>query len=333
MSDYPTLKQNIFLNPGSNGTIYRRIFVVSAYGGITDSLLEHKKTGQPGIYAVFANAESDHNWEQLFNQLQDTMLGINASFFAGNNQALSQANDFIDSRLSDARQVLTDLSKLCQHGHFSLSEHLQTVREMLASLGEIHSAYNTSLLLQQEGINAKFIDLSGWEAQKHLSLDEQIEQAFIDIDIETEMPIVTGYCHTATGLMAQFDRGYSEMTFSRVAVITGAKEAIIHKEFHLSSADPRLVGVENAVPIGRTNYDVTDQLANLGMEAIHPKAAKGLVSPVQTFTNAVHSSLKRLYGCSCSRAIPFILSLTKGCNFFLKPRQCTHQWHLLSIDS
>ena len=43
-----------------------------------------------------------------------------------------------------------------------------------------------------------------------------------------------------------------------------------------SSADPRLVGVDQVVPIGRTNYDVADQLANLGMEAIHPQAAKGL---------------------------------------------------------
>jgi aspartate kinase len=66
------------------------------------------------------------------------------------------------------------------------------------------------------------------------------------------------------------------MTFSRIAVLTKAREAVIHKEFHLSSADPRLVGENNAVPIGRTNYDVADQLANLGMEAIHPKAAKGL---------------------------------------------------------
>ena len=90
------------------------------------------------------------------------------------------------------------------------------------------------------------------------------------------MPIVTGYSHTEDGLMASFDRGYSEMTFSRIAVVTGAKEAIIHKEFHLSTADPRLVGEANALPIGRTNYDVADQLANLGMEAIHPKAAKGL---------------------------------------------------------
>ncbi len=36
------------------------------------------------------------------------------------------------------------------------------------------------------------------------------------------------------------------------------------------------MGEDNSVPIGRTNYDVADQLANLGMEAIHPRAAKGL---------------------------------------------------------
>jgi aspartate kinase len=54
-----------------------------------------------------------------------------------------------------------------------------------------------------------------------------------------------------------------------------ADEAIIHKEFHLSSADPELVGgPENVVPVGSTNYDVADQLADVGMEAIHPKAAK-----------------------------------------------------------
>ena len=109
-----------------------------------------------------------------------------------------------------------------------------------------------------------------------MPLDTVVQQAFADIDLERELPIVTGYAYCSEGLIRQFDRGYSEMTFSRIAVLTGAREAIIHKEFHLSSADPRLVGEDNAVPIGRTNYDVADQLANLGMEAIHPKAAKGL---------------------------------------------------------
>merc|ERR1711969_252569 len=78
------------------------------------------------------------------------------------------------------------------------------------------------------------------------------------------------------GMVRRYARGYSEMTFSRIAVLTGAREAIIHKEFHLSSADPKLVGTDKARKIGRTNYDVADQLANLGMEAIHPGAGRGL---------------------------------------------------------
>src|SRR3546814_8798014 len=60
-------------------------------------------------------------------------------------------------------------------------------------------------------------------------------------------------------MVRRYARGYTEMTFSRLAVLTGAREAIIHKEFHLSSADPRLVGEDKARKIGRTNYDVADQ--------------------------------------------------------------------------
>src|SRR3546814_14827365 len=66
------------------------------------------------------------------------------------------------------------------------------------------------------------------------------------------------------------------MTSPRLAVLNGAREAIIHKEFHLSSADPRLVGEQKARKIGRTNYDVAEQIANLGMEAINPGAGRGL---------------------------------------------------------
>lgn len=275
MSDYQATRENIYLNPGLNGQLYQRIFVVSAYGGITNKLLEHKKTGQPGIFALFAGAQEQGSWQEAFASLRQEMLDINASFFKDANE-LSEANEFIEGRLDDAERVLNDLQRLCQHGHFALADHLQTVREMLASLGEIHSAYNTAKLLRQDGVSARFVDLSAWKGDKHYSIDEQIEIAFKDIDLSKELPITTGYCHSEDGLMATYDRGYSEITFSRVAVITHAREAIIHKEFHLSTADPRLVGEGNAVPIGRTNYDVADQLANLGMEAIHPNAAKGM---------------------------------------------------------
>jgi aspartate kinase len=273
MSDYQSVRDNIVLGAGSEP--YKRMFVVSAYGGITNELLEHKKSGNPGVYAMFANAVEDDDWLKKFDSLVKDLHKINKSLF-GKGPELEEANQFIDERLSEARQCLLDLQSLCQHGHFALEIHLATVREMLASLGEAHSAWNMARLLQRDGINARFVDLTGWSDDKHISLDERISQELKGLKVTKELPIVTGYAHTQQGLMSSFDRGYSEMTFSRLAVLSGAKEAIIHKEFHLSSADPRVVGEDNAVPIGRTNFDVADQLANLGMEAIHPKAAKGL---------------------------------------------------------
>ncbi|MBU3069133.1 aspartate kinase [Aestuariicella sp. G3-2] len=275
MSDYESVRDNIIFKGAHNGDLYQRVFVVSAYGGITDKLLEHKKNGRPGIYGLFANSMEDKTWLHAVAELKKELHEINEGLF-GDTELLKEANNFIDERINDAQTCLVDLHSLCMHGHFALDAHLATVREMLASIGEAHSAWNTATLLQRDGVNARFLDLTGWNTDKHVSLDERIRLAFEDLDLSKVLPIVTGYAHSQDGLMSSFDRGYSEMTFSRLAVITQAREAIIHKEFHLSSADPRLVGEDNAVPIGRTNYDVADQLANLGMEAIHPKAAKGL---------------------------------------------------------
>jgi|SRR5690554_152448 len=275
MSEYSAVRDNVILKGVNCSEPYNRVFIVSAYGGITDLLLENKSNGKPGVYGLFANTKHDDEWHEALELLREKVFAINHTLF-GDTELGRQADEFISTRLNDAERVLNDLQRLCQHGHFELQTHLFTVREMLASIGEAHSAWNMAHLLKRDGINARFIDLSGWQAEGAESLDTMVRQAFADVDYDNELPIVTGYTHCDTGLMASFDRGYSEMTFSRIAVITGAREAIIHKEYHLSSADPRLVGAEKVVPIGRTNYDVADQLANLGMEAIHPRAAKGL---------------------------------------------------------
>lgn len=275
MNDYQAVRDNIILRPTRKDTLYQRVFVVSAYAGVSNDLLEHKKSGMPGVYALFASSEDDETWLDALLELREKLHVINQSLFAGGTD-LQVANEFIDGRLDSATQCLRDLQRLCRHGHFSLAQHLQTVREMLASIGEAHSAWNTTRLLHGEGVNTLFMDLSGWNEDATVDLDERIKLAFASIDLATVLPIVTGYARSNDGLLASFNRGYSEMTFSRIAVITGAREAVIHKEFHLCSADPLLVGNANAVPIGRTNYDVADQLANLGMEAIHTKAAKGL---------------------------------------------------------
>ncbi|MBF4245183.1 aspartate kinase [Vibrio anguillarum] len=270
MSAFDAVLDNILLRPHHP---YDRVFVVSAYATITDALLECKRTGKPGIYQMIA--KHDTQWQEAMYQLEQRMLLINEHLFADPMSRI-RADKFIRSRISEAVNCINNILETCQYGQFSLRQYLPQVREFLSSIGEAHSAYNTSLKLKTLGINACFIDLSGWNNGQAGSLDEVILTAFEDIDVATQLPIVTGYAYCNEGLMKTYDRGYSEMTFSRIAALTNATQAIIHKEYHLSSADPRIVGADKVSPMGLTNFDVADQLAKLGMEAIHPNAAAGL---------------------------------------------------------
>ncbi|MGR5487416.1 aspartate kinase [Vibrio alfacsensis] len=270
MTAFDAVLDNILLRPQNP---YNRIFVVSAYSGMTDALLECKKTSKPGVYQLIA--KRDDSWQDALAYVESRMLLINEHIFADPMNRM-RADKFMRSRIAEAKNCVSNILETCQYGQFSLRHYLPQIREFLSSIGEAHSAYNTTLKLKNMGINAKFVDLSGWDNQEPRSLDQSISDALADIDIRTELPIVTGYAYCKEGLMHTYDRGYSEMTFSRIAAITKAELAIIHKEYHLSSADPRVVGPENVHPIGSTNYDVADQLANLGMEAIHPNAATGL---------------------------------------------------------
>ncbi|WP_445376327.1 aspartate kinase [Niveispirillum fermenti] len=270
-----TVLRNVLIGGRSGDALYRRIFVVSAYAGITNLLLEHKKTGEPGVYATFINDGTGDEWGGALERLKSAMLERNATIFTPG-PSRHQADAFVAERVEGVRQCLDDLHRLRSHGHFRLAEPLAAVREMLAGLGEAHSAHNTALLLRDKGINGCFVDLTGWRDTAQPDLDTRIRDGLAGIDLSTSLPIVTGYAQCKEGMVGRYDRGYSEMTFSRAAVLTGAAEAIIHKEFHLSSADPKQVGEANARKIGLTNYDVADQLANLGMEAIHPRAGRGL---------------------------------------------------------
>ncbi len=275
MSRIDELVETLIIGDRKPEDLYHRVFVVSAFGGITNLLLEHKKTGTPGVFALFSNDDNDHSWLDALTKVSDAMSEAhNAVLTEAADQ--SAADDFVRERIEGARSVLFDLRRLCSYGHFRLSSHMQIVRELLSGLGEAHSAFVTSLMLQRAGVNARFVDLSGWRDETECSLQERIAGGFADVDLAREMPIVTGYAQCREGLMKEYDRGYSEVTFSSIAAYTQAREAIIHKEFHLSSADPNLVGESSVQKLGHTNYDVADQLSNMGMEAIHPNAAKTL---------------------------------------------------------
>jgi aspartate kinase len=275
MSRLKELRDTLFIGGRNGDDLYGRIFVVSAFGGITNLLLEHKKSGEPGVYALFANDDANDGWHDQLNRVAKAMKAAHTEIL-DHPKDIQQADVFVEERLNGARNCLVDLQRLCTYGHFRLTEHMGHTRELLSGLGEAHSAFVTTLMLCRIGVNARFVDLSGWQDEGDVTLDLRISQALEGVDPGTEMPVITGYAQCVEGLMGEYDRGYSEVTFSRLAAMTGAREAIIHKEFHLSSCDPKLVGEAAVRKLGRTNYDVADQLSNMGMEAIHPMAAKML---------------------------------------------------------
>jgi len=273
MTRFVDVMNNVIIGNRKESEYYNRVFVVSAYGGITNLLLEDKKTGEPGVYGKLALG--DESWTDSLEEVRAEMRKCNR-MFEDAGLDVAAADEFVDERINGIRYCLQDLMRLRSYGHFSPKDYLPTSREFLSAVGEAHSAYNSTQILQKNGVNAMFMDLTGWKQTQPCSLDERINAAFADVDLNTVLPVATGYAKYEEGIMTKFDRGYSEITFSKMAVLTGAHEGVIHKEFHLSTGDPRLMGVDNVRIIGNTNFDIADQLSDMGMEAIHPKASKDM---------------------------------------------------------
>jgi aspartate kinase len=270
MSRFGEIIDNVILRRPDE--VYGRVYVVSAYAGITNELLEHKKTKKPGIYELFKE-QGDYPRKML--ALRDRLYEINRGFEPiGLHQ--SEADEFVDERIDLAINILRSMENVLGSGYVSRRELLLAARELLASLGEMHSAFNSASILRQQRYDATFVDLSGWEDARQRTIDQRIQECFTAIDPFSTICFATGYTKGTEGIMREFDRGYSEVTFSKIAVLLGASEAVIHKEYHLCSGDPLIIGEDAAHPVCNTNYDVADQLADVGMEAIHPKASKPL---------------------------------------------------------
>ncbi|GAB6193715.1 aspartate kinase [Desulfocastanea catecholica] len=270
MSRFGEVLDNVILRDKND--IYNRIYVVSAYSGITNELLEHKKTGQPGIYQAFSENE---DYEPAMLKLKEKLCALNHSF-AAIGLDVKTADSFVCERIAFAVNILKSMENVLSSGYVNRIEMLLAARELLSSIGEMHSAFNSTNILQNLGYNATFVDLSGWQDKHERTIDQRIRDNFKELDPSKTICVATGYTKGSEGIMREFDRGYSEVTFSKIAVLLGAAEAVIHKEYHLCSGDPMIIGEDKVHPICNTNFDVADQLADVGMEAIHPKASKPL---------------------------------------------------------
>src|ERR1700712_1556473 len=106
MSALKDVIKNIILYNRTGDKLYNRIFVVSAFSGVTNLLLENKKTGEPGIYHHLANYKEFH---KPLKSLVVTLKEINKSYEdLGLN--IIEADDFIETRMKDAQTYLENLA-------------------------------------------------------------------------------------------------------------------------------------------------------------------------------------------------------------------------------
>src|SRR5512145_194852 len=113
MSAFQDVLQNIIIGKRKPEEYYNRIFVVSAYNNVTNWLLEHKKTGEPGIYQKFANGQ-DYNPD--LEALLEKLMDINRQF---ENIGLDQktADKFIATRIIQTRNYLNSLADVLATGY------------------------------------------------------------------------------------------------------------------------------------------------------------------------------------------------------------------------
>ena len=71
MSRFGNVLQNIITGQAPGGALYHRIFVVSAYSNVTNWLLEHKKTGEPGVYDLFMKGQ---DYRRALDELLEKLI-------------------------------------------------------------------------------------------------------------------------------------------------------------------------------------------------------------------------------------------------------------------
>jgi aspartate kinase len=159
----------------------------------------------------------------------------------------------------------------------TLGETSPRSRDKVMSVGEKLSCRFMTALLQDQGVQAEYVDLAGIIDFK---VSQGLDQEFYDgvavrmeqrlADLDGKVPVITGYFGAIPrGLLTTVGRGYTDLCAALVAVGIRAKELQIWKEVDgIFTADPRKVPTAELIP--QISPAEAAELTFYGSEVIHP---------------------------------------------------------------
>jgi aspartokinase/homoserine dehydrogenase 1 len=229
--------------------------VVSAMGGVTDSLI-----------AAAKSAAADDVYLTLIDALYNRHVEAVSILLPPNN--CSAAIDHLNEEFSALKQILQGVSLLKE-----LS--LRTL-DLLMSFGERLSAYLIAQAIAPVFPSARF-----WDARELIKTDDHFGSARVLLEKsyalllkqwqkEPQLPIITGFIgSTEQGETTTLGRGGSDYTAALVGAALSASEIQIWTDVSgVMTADPRKV--PTAFPLPEMSYKEALEISHFGAKVIHP---------------------------------------------------------------
>ena len=237
------------------------IVVVSAMGGITDSLLQ---AGEAAVNAHTRQRE-DKLWDirsrhdQAINQLfKDRSVAVNV-------------HEGVGITWEEIQKVFTGVS--------FLRELSPRSRDLISSFGErlivpIFAQYLKSLGMEAQPVDAREIIVTSEDSDfLRVDFDETRKrcQRLIQISRSGAVPVVTGFiCSTPAGITTTLGRGGSDYSASIIGSCIKAEEIQIWTDVNgVMTADPRIV--PGARVLERVSYKEAAEMSYFGAKVLHPQ--------------------------------------------------------------
>ena len=252
------------------------LVVVSAFGGVTNSLIDGIRLAEAG----------EPGWRDVLEGIAERHFAAVAALAAGEEREALRRE--VDTALSDLRGLL--------HGVSLLRECTARTSDSIVSFGERMSAVIVAAAFRAQGRSAAACD-----ARSLVLTDKNFGAARVDFDKTTAriaewwkeqkaLAIVTGFIGaTATGETTTLGRGGSDYTASIFGAALAASAIEIWTDVDgVMSADPRIVPAAFSIPSLR--YDELMELSHFGAKVVypptvHPARAKGIPLVIKNTLN------------------------------------------------
>jgi aspartokinase/homoserine dehydrogenase 1 len=233
------------------------VVVVSALGGITDSL----------ISSVVLASKGDELYKEELQKIENRHLEMVKELIP-----ISQQSRI----LSLVKKHCNEIEDIC-NGAFLLQELTPRTRDRVMSYGELLSSQIISAKFQSEGFENNWVD-----ARKIIITNSHFEHAVVNFELTNEKIrnhfssseesffLVPGFIASDTnGITTTLGRGGSDYTASIIAAALDATALEIWTDVSgMMTADPRLVS--NAKIIPHILYREAMELSHFGAKVIYP---------------------------------------------------------------